>query len=556
MNASGTPAVSANASEERAVLATLAVAALMVMYVETMIVPAIPRFEIFFDGAPLSTVAWILTSYLLVGVVATPIVAKLGDIYGKKRVLLAVLAIYAVAASVAGFTPNIAAAVGISRANAIYLLIGVRGVQGIGIGLFPIAFALVGEIFPPQRVAVAQGTIASMFAVGAALGLFGGAFITQTFGWQTTYHSIIPLAIAAPFVAAYELKESRYLHHVPLDVPGALLLGSALGTFLLGLSEGPTWGWGVWNAVTLGGVPLGTPTFLALGALLFLGFLAWEPRTPTPIVDFAKLKERNIVLANVSGILAAASMFVFFVASQTLLQVPTADGGLGLDTFDAGLAVLPCCLTMLALAPVVGRSVSRHGPRPVMIAGGLLILLGGLAFAFLHATVLEAVLDAVPVLIGIIACFIAMTNIVVLSSRREEAGIQVGMNQTFRNVGSAIGPILASTVLTSFVVSRVVARVPAGPGPDAPTLAVFASFPSAVAYVYVFLAVALMGALTVLLSVFIRNYRFDATGVRRGAAEGTPAPGATTPSPSPSAAPMEPESGVGRERRGAGNSAS
>ncbi|HTT26489.1 MAG TPA: MFS transporter, partial [Thermoplasmata archaeon] len=278
----GTVAFSRTAQNE--VLATLAVAALMVMYVETMIVPAIPRFITFYNGAPLSTVAWILTAYLLVGVVATPIIAKLGDIYGKKKLLLAVLLVYAAAVSVAGFTPQIADAAGISRANAIYVLIFVRGIQGIGVGMFPLAFALVGEVFPPEKVAQAQGTISAMFAVGAALGLLGGAWITQNFGWQVTYHSIIPLAIAAPIVVFFVLRESRYKHEVPVDVPGALLLGGALGAFLVGISQGPTWGWGTLNAVQLAGVPLGTPELVLVAAVLFGGFLYWEPRSPNPMV--------------------------------------------------------------------------------------------------------------------------------------------------------------------------------------------------------------------------------------------------------------------------------
>ena len=508
--------------EQTEVLATLAISALMVMYVETMIVPAIPRFRVFFDGASLALVAWILTSYLLVGVVATPIVAKLGDIYGKKRMLLVVLTVYAAAVSVAGFSPDIATALGISRANAIYLLIGIRAVQGIGVAMFPLAFALVGEVFPPQRVAVAQGTISAMFAVGAALGLLGGAWITPTFGWQTTYHSIVPLAIAAPSIVSVVLSESRYRHDVPVDVLGAGLLGGALGSFLIAISEGPTWGWGNWDALTIGGVPLGTPALLVVAAVLLVGFLLWEPRAKAPMVDFARLKERNIVLANISGIAAASAMFVFFVGSQTILQVPTFASGLGQSTFTAGLASVPACLAMLFLSPVMGRAVGRLGPRPVMIAGGGLVILGGLLYATFNRTVYEAALDGIPILLGVIASFIAMTNIVVLSSRREETGIQTGMNQTFRNIGSAIGPVLASTIITSFTESVVVARFG--------NHTVTATFPSLDAYRYAFVAVAALGALMVALALFLRNYRFDASGTRVDAEHPSPAP---TGAPSP-----------------------
>jgi len=515
--------------QQNEVLATLAIAALMVMYVETMIVPAIPVFRTFFDGASLSLVAWILTSYLLVGVVATPIVAKLGDIYGKKRVLLGVLTVYAVAVSIAGFSPDIASDLGISRANAIYLLIGIRAVQGVGIAMFPLAFALVGEVFPPQRVAVAQGTISAMFAVGAALGLLGGAWITQTYGWQTTYHSIVPLAIAAPVVVYLVLSESRFRHRVPLDVPGAVLLGGALGSFLVGLSQGPTWGWGDWSAVDAGGLRFGTPTLLVIALVLFVGFLLWEPRSPNPMVDFARLKQRNIILANLSGIAAASAMFVFFVSSQTILQVPTVGNGLGQTTFYAGVASVPACLAMLFLSPLMGRAVGRLGPKPVMTAGGLLVILGGLAFATFNRTVIEASLDAIPILIGVIASFIAMTNIVVLSSGRHEAGVQTGMNQTFRNIGSAIGPVLASVIISSFG-QTIVETVPTAGGP-----VVVASFtvPSLDAYRYAFYSVAALGAVMLVLSLFLRNYRFGADGSRTDAAhpEAAPVPSSVSETP-------------------------
>ena len=150
----------------RAVLIILAAAALMVTYVETMIIPGLTRFQTFYDNAPLSSVTWILSAYLLVGVAFTPIAGKLGDIYGKKRVLVAILSVYFVAVTLAGFSPNIGDAIGMTRPNELYLLIGIRAVQGIGMAMFPLAFALIGEEFPQQRVADAQGIVSAMFAPG------------------------------------------------------------------------------------------------------------------------------------------------------------------------------------------------------------------------------------------------------------------------------------------------------------------------------------------------------------------------------------------------------
>ncbi|MCI4322534.1 MAG: MFS transporter [Thermoplasmata archaeon] len=517
------PAPAGMTSRQRAVLITLAVFALMVTYVETMIVPAIPHFVVFFDGAPISTVAWILTAYLLVGVAVTPIVSKLGDDFGKKRVMLVVMSIYAVAVTVAGFTPEIAAAVGISRSNAIFVLIAVRAVQGIGIGMFPLAFALIGEEFPPEKLGAAQGTVSAMFAVGAALGLAGGAWITQTHGWQFTYHTIIPLAIAAPFITYYVLNESTVGRRNPVDFVGAGLLGGALAAFLIAVSEGPTWGWATVNGATIGGVPIGTPVLFVLALILFVGFLLWEPRVASPMVDFSKLKERNIVLANGAALASGIAMFCFFVGIEEFLQTPVVAGGLGLDVLDAGLASVPASLSVLVFGPMIGKLVGTAGPRPALILGGALTFIGGTTMAIVHASLVGLILASIPTFLGIIAIFIAMVNVVVLSSRPQERGIQTGMNQTFRNVGAAIGPVLASTLLSSFTALVVVGSgtVPGNPLPQP----IVVAFPTVAAYEYVFLATAAMGLVTVLLALFVKNYRYlpDGTRVEGGAAPRTDA---------------------------------
>ena len=506
-------------SRQLRVLLSLSIFALMVMYVEMMIVPAIPTFVVFFGGTPISTVAWILTAYLLVGVIATPLVSSLGDIHGKKRMMVIVLGIYAVAATVAGFTPEFATFLGLSRPNALYVLIAVRAVQGIGVSILPLAFAVIGEEFPPQRLGVAQGILASTFAIGAALGFSVGAFITQSFGWQWTYHSIIPVAVAAPFVVGLVLRESNVRRDVPLDVIGGALLGGALGAFLVGVSEGPTWGWADPFAVHLGPLPFGVPVLLGLAIVLFLGFLLWEPRARNPMVDFRRLGERNIALVNTIGIAATASLFCFLVASQTFYQAPVLSGGFGLAISEAGLWSLPTVFGMAIASPIIGRSVQTRGPRPVLIGGGLSTAVGGILIATVHGQIWQVALEGIPALVGVMAAFIAMTNVVVLSSAPQERSIQVGINQTFRNVGATIGPVLAVTILASFAASVVVGYTPAAGTAPVP---ISVMLPTAQAYAYAFAAVAALGAIGAIASSFLRNYRFLADGTRVGSGTATP----------------------------------
>ncbi|MFZ1023200.1 MAG: MFS transporter [Thermoplasmata archaeon] len=486
-----------DARRQRGVLVVLSMAALMVTYVETMIIPGLPNFESFYTQ-PLGQIAWILAAYLLVGTAFTPIAGKLGDIYGKKRVLVVILSIYFVAVTFAGFTPNIGAAFGVTRPNQLYLLIAVRAIQGVGMGIFPIAFALIGEEFPRERVATAQGIVAAMFSVGASLGLFGGAAITQAYGWQLTYHTVIPVAALVLILTILLLNESRVRNAVGVDIPGATFLALMIAFFLLALTQGPYWGWTSWNAYRLGGVPLGVPTFLILATVFLLAFVLWELRAAQPIIAFAKLAERNIALSNTAGFLAGTAMFMMFVGLVARAETPS-PGGAGLTYFQFGLLSLPTTITSGILAPFVGRSIGRRGPKFPMLIGATLVVIGGSFLAVYNTTIPELVVGPIPIMAGIIMIYIAMINVVVTSSHPKEVGIQTGMNQTFRNLGTAIGPVIASTILTSITTSYFFGRV---------------FLPSATAYEILFGLVAGLGFGAVIVISFLRNYRFTADGVR------------------------------------------
>jgi MFS family permease len=514
----------------RGVLIILAAAALMVMYVETMIIPGLTRFQTFYGNAPLSSVTWILAAYLLVGVAFTPIAGKLGDIYGKKRVLVAILAVYALAVSLAGFSPNIGDAIGMTRPSELYLLIGIRAVQGTGMAMFPLAFAMIGEEFPPEKVAGAQGIVSAMFAAGSSIGLFGGAWITQTYGWQLTYHTVIPIAIAVLVLAILVLHESRVRLDQPVDVGGSVSLALTLVLFLLALTEGPTWGWGNWSGSALGGLPLGVPEFLLLGAAALVVFVVWERASPRPIVDFAKLAERNILLANLVGFVAGTAMFLMFVGLVARAEAP-GPVGLGKTPLEFGYYSLASTLTNMVAAPIIGRAISRFGPKVPMLFGSALVVLGGGFLAFFNTTVPDLILGPVPIMLGIIMIFISMINMVVVSSKPQETGIQTGMNQTFRNLGTAVGPVVASTILASVLVTYTqVVATPGGP------VSVSFQGPGAPAFQLIFGLIALIGIASFLLSLPIRNFRYLANGTRvSDAGWGRPAaaPSSAARGPSP-----------------------
>ncbi len=502
------------------VLLILAAMAIMVTYVETMVLPAFSNFESFFHVTDASTIAWILSAYLLVGVVVTPIFGKLGDIYGKKKILLVAMGVYAVAVTLAGFSPNIGAAMGLSLQNQIYVLIGVRAIQGIGMAMFPLGFAMLPEIFPPAKVGQSQGVLSGMFATGAAAGLIGGGWIAQNYGWQLTYHTVIPVAILVFILAAVFVRESTIRLARKIDLPGVASLGFGLTMLMLGITEGAYWGWGNTAAVHLGALPWGVPQFFLVALVAFGFFLWWEPRASSPVVQFSALKERNIWISNVNGVMVGMTMFLLFTVLIIYGEYPSP--GLGLSEFDAALVFIPAVLSMMVAGPIQGRAISRRGPKPVMIIGFLLILLGSIGLVAFHASTYEIAVLAIPIMVGNVGVLISMSNIIVLSVDPKTMGVQTGMNQTFRNLGSAIGPVLVTSILASYAFTQVF-----GPGIS------FQNYHVA-GYQLVFGVTAAIGFVGAVLSLGLRNFKFLSDGTRAGeqsrAASPATEPAATTPS--------------------------
>ena len=169
------------------ILGILSCIATMAMYAETMLIPAIPNLIKDFDIS-YGMSSWVLTSYLISGAVMTPIAGSLSDIYGKKKVLLVIMMIYVIGIAIAGFSTNM------------LMLIIARTIQGIGISMFPIAFSIVRDQFPREKISIGQGVITSMFAAGSVIGLSVGGIIIQDYGWRMTFFIIIPIAIILIFI--------------------------------------------------------------------------------------------------------------------------------------------------------------------------------------------------------------------------------------------------------------------------------------------------------------------------------------------------------------------
>jgi len=489
-----TPAPSSHAGR---VLFLLAAAALLVNFIETMLVPALPRLSTFFGNAPYTTVAWVLSAYLVVGVCTTPVFAKLGDLYGKRRVLAVVLSVYSVAVGLAPATPQIGALLGLGAIPSIYLLIAVRGVQGVGLAMFPLALAMVTESVSRERVAPAQGLIASMFAAGAATGLVGGAWLIQAAGWQLAYLSVFPFALLLPLLAVLWLPEGHLGSGGVMDLPGAALLGGALASLLVALTLGPTWGWTQWASRPMGVVGFGVPELFALAAM-FTGLFIWRERVAQePIINLARLRQRNISLSYLGALLVGLGLFTAFVVLTVLVEFPIV--GLGDSVLAFGLASVPTTLSMFVAAPMVGRGVARYGPRPFVLLGASLSISGFLLLLTYHSTYLELVVEAVPTFVGLVTALVSVTNVIALAAHHGETGIHMGMTEMFQDLGASAGPVLVATFLATY--TRTIS-VPTGPG-----TAIALTVPSSAAFTWIFIVGAVVAGALALVGLLLENHR-------------------------------------------------
>lgn len=492
-------------------LVILSSIATMVMYVETMLIPAIPDLINDFNVS-YGTSSWILTTYLISGAIATPIVGKLSDVYGKKKVLLLVMLIYAIGVSFAGFASNI------------YTLLLVRAIQGIGMGMFPIAFGIIRDQFPREKISIGQGIISSMFAAGAAVGLSAGALIVENFGWQATFFTIIPIVILllitiwrfvhigenqqidpAPIkdspgrgkesnlvpVTNFDEKTRRKLQ---IDIKGAAALAVSITSFLLcltlietssGLSTANNSNVGIMSTY-------GTIIGSAIVAVIsFILFLLIEKRESYPLIDLRLLGNKAILPSILIILIVGLSNFMVFQTIPILVRNPE-PLGFGADVVDAGTIQLPFALVFLVFGPTSGLIISRLGSLRPVIVGTSIITVSFLGLAIFHDSPIAISINLGVLATGLSFAAIGAMNVIILATPKEYTGISLGIATLVRIIGSAIGPALAAmymqssqTVIEIGVLSR--------------------SYPSDFAFVMIFSTATVIAAGSIFLSVLLQR---------------------------------------------------
>ncbi len=453
---------------------------ILITYVETMVTPALPILVKDFD-TNYDSLSWVITAYILSGTVSAAIFGRLADIYGKKKIFITLAGIYTIAVAFGGFATDLSQ----------FIL--VRTVQGLGMGMFPVAYALLNDEVPKENLALAQGIISSTFTGGAAVGLVAGAYITQYYGWQWSYHSAIPVALALFISAIIIVKESPYRRKETIDFAGIATLSFSVIFLILGLSEGQYWGW---TSVSI----LGSFT---LSLLSLVAFVAIEKHVRMPFINLELLKIRNIFLANVAGLFAMSGMFFLFYTVPVLLQDPS-PAGFGMTIFSSGLVMLPAAIASMVFAPLSARVTNTRGPKVTILIGAIVLLLSYFALLFNRQTSISILEDTTLLGISLSFVFVGVINILLISTPQKDAGVSTGMNVVFRNIGSAIAPAIGGVLETTFVIPVLLGtyNYPVGGLPFFP---IFETFPSSQAFDYIYIVGLGFLAIMVILTLFMKN---------------------------------------------------
>ncbi len=433
------------------VMLLLAGIVMVVLYVEGMLTPSLPTIQAEFH-VDTAQVTLIISAYAIAGVASSPVIGKLGDILGKRKVLMGTMLAYAAAVSVTGFSPNFT------------FMVAARTIQGIGLTILPLGMALVREEFPREMVPRAQGILSAMFGIGFAISLPIGSWVSQNYGWRDTYHSAIPIVLLLTIGVFLLVRESSYRRpNARVDYGGALLIGFSLAGIVAALSQGQAWGWG--STLTL--------SFAAAGVLLLVPFILWERRWTQlgrePIVDPRLLRERNVAVTNTVVTVAGLGMYMALFALIYRFEFPPISGGFSQNILQAGIDIVPLALSMLVIAVIASVLVSRTGVKPLALGGAILTAIG--FFLVAGATsLLQVLLYETVVGAGIALLNASIINMLVLTVDPKDMGQATAMNNVFRNLGGSVGAPIVGALLAAYVVT-----VPGGPlaGTTLPSLQAF-----------------------------------------------------------------------------------
>ncbi|MFD7026333.1 MFS transporter [Promicromonospora sukumoe] len=408
------------------VIAVLAFAGMGASFMQTILLPIQSELPVLLDVSR-DVTAWVITVTLLVAAICTPISGRLGDMYGKKTVALALLGLLALGSVVAALAPSV-----------VLLIVG-RGLQGMGMGVVPLGISILRDVLHRDRLGSGIALVSATLGVGGALGLPISAYVTERYDWHVVFWVAAGIGLLALVLVAWVVPVSTLRTGGRLDVVGVIGLAIGLTGVLLAVSRGNDWGWG--SPRTLG---------LLLGGVVVLLVWGWyELRVPEPLVDLRVTARGTVLFTNLASIAMGFALFASNVVFPQLLELPTAAGGLGLTLMQASLILMPSGLVMLAMSPVAGRLAHRFGAKPLLASGAAVIAVSYVIAVVVELDVWHVLVVNIVVGIGIGLGFAAMPALIMQVVPSHETGAANGLNTLMRSLGTTSAAAVVGGVLAA-----------------------------------------------------------------------------------------------------------
>ncbi len=424
-----------------AIVAVLATAGLASSFMFTLMVPIQSKLPELLDASREDT-AWVVTSTLLAAAVITPISGRLGDMYGKRRILLVLVSVMIVGSVVAALSTGI-----------IGVIVG-RTLQGAIVGVVPLGISIMRDVLHEDRVDSAIAFMSATLGVGGALGLPISALVTERSDWHVLFWMAAGLGAIVFALVLWIVPVSVLRTAGRFDYIGAAGLAVGLIGVLLAISRGNEWGWG-------------SPPVLAFGLGGLVVLLAWgwfELRIDEPLLDLRVAARPAVLLTNIASIAMGFSLFASNVVYPQMLELPVATGGFGLSLLAASLVVMPSGLVMMLLSPVAGRIAVRTGPKLLLLLGAI-SLIAAYGFTLLFSTdVWHLVVANILIGAGIGFGYASMPMLIMRSVPQSETGASNGLNALFRSLGTSTAAAVIGAVLATYTVDYGGVPVPTSEG--------------------------------------------------------------------------------------------
>ncbi|MEU9475798.1 MFS transporter [Streptomyces sp. NPDC048191] len=414
-----------------AVVAVLALAGITVSLMQTLVIPIVPELPGYLHASP-SDAAWAVTATLLAAAVATPVAGRLGDMFGKRLLLLASLVLLVTGSVVCALS------------DALVPMIVGRALQGLAAAVVPLGISVMRDELPPERLAGSTALMSASLGVGGALGLPAAAFIADHFDWHVLFWTSASLGVVAFTLVLALVPESDVRTGGRFDLVGALGMAVGLVSLLLAVSKGADWGWG--SGTTLG--------LFALAVVVLVAWGFFELRTAAPLVDLRTTARRQVLFTNLASIAFGFSMFAMSLVLPQLLQLPTGTGyGLGRSMLTVGLVMAPQGLVMMAMAPVSAMITKARGPKVTLMTGAVVVAAGYGLNIVLMSEVWQLVLVSCVIGAGVGFAYGAMPALIMGAVPPSETAAANSLNTLMRSIGTSVASAAAGVILAQMTTS-------------------------------------------------------------------------------------------------------